>query len=185
MRLIVSFGLVLVVTPVAIAQQAAKDERQFGISLNSDFYPQDSPKNTMTSLIRALDKERYDYIVAHLLNPAYVDEQLRAAAPTFENEAREHVAREGLDKKGFTNEFIRERVRQLAAQENFANLVRRVKATLEGSPESVKELRKLAREGEVIEGGESTSVKHKEIKDRALFMRNILGRWYLENKMQE
>ena len=49
MRLIVSFGLVLVVTPVAIAQQAAKDERQFGISLNSDFYPQDSPKNTMTS----------------------------------------------------------------------------------------------------------------------------------------
>ena len=87
----------------------------------------------------------------------------RRAANIFENEAREHVAREGLDKKGFTNEFIRERVRQLAAQENFANLVRRVKATLEGSPESVKELRKLAREGEVVEGGESASVKHKEI----------------------
>jgi len=185
MRLIVSFGLVLAVTPFAFAQQAAKDEHRFGISLNTDFYPQDSPKNTMTSLIRALDKERYDYIVAHLLNPAYVDEQLRASAPPFENEAREHVAREGLDKKGFTREFIRDRVRQLAAQENFANLVRRVKTTLEDSPESVKELRKLAREGDVAEGGESASVKHKDVKDRGLFMRNILGRWYLENKMQE
>ena len=185
MRLIVSFGLVLAFTPFAIAQQAAKDGRRFGISLNTDFYPQDSPKNTLASLIRALDKERYDYIAAHLLNPAYVDEQLRASAPTFENEAREHVVSEALDKKGFSKEFIGNRVQELAAQENFANLVRRVKTTLEDNPDSVKELRKLAREGEVMEGGESASVKHSDIKDRTLFMRNILGRWYLENKMQE
>jgi hypothetical protein len=171
--------------PVAMAQPAAKDDRRFGISLNTELYPQDSPKNTLSSLIRSLDKERYDYLVAHLLDPAYVDEQLRSAAPSFETAAREHVAREGLELKGFNREFINDRIRELAVHENFSNLVRRVKTTLEENPEYVKDLRKLAREGEIAEAGESATVKHKDIKDRTVFMRQIPPRWYLENKMHE
>jgi hypothetical protein len=187
MRLVTGFTIVfaLAFAPMASGQQAVKEERRFGIALNTELYPQDQPKSTLSSLIRALDRERYDYVTAHLLDPAYVDEQLRSTLPEFETAARAQIASEQLDKRAFSKEFINERIRELAAQENFASLVRRVRKTLDDNPESVKQLRKLAREGDFPDGAESTSVTHKDIKDRALFMRKILGRWYLENKMQE
>jgi len=169
----------------ALASGQVREEVRFGVRYNEDLYPQLTPRQALNSVLRALEKERYDYFVAFLLDRGLVEEQLRASFPNFEKKAQEQVDRETLRKKGLDPQFIRLRVKELATQASFDNLVRRVRAKLEDDPEALKELRLLAREGQFVDGLEASSVKHDLIKGRALFLRLTNGRWHLENKMQE
>jgi hypothetical protein len=184
MRLFMGLLLALLFSPLAAAQDK-EPERRFGLSQYPQLYSQESPKKALASLLRAMEKNRYDYIVAHLLEPGYVDEQLKISYPIYEKQATEQVRKEELEKKGFDRNFIRNRVAQLAVQANFEYLVGRVKAKLDNDPESAKELKRMGRDGEFQEGGESSAVRLKDIKDRALYFRHIGDRWFIENKMQE
>jgi hypothetical protein len=183
LRSIIGMGLLLALAPCAFGQQ--KEERRFGLIYNPELYPQETPQAALVSLLRAIDKGRYDYAVAFLLEKNYVREQMRITAAKFEEAARKQVEREGLDAKRVGEEFVRDRIQELADQANFDDLVQRVKTKFVNDPEALKELRQLAREGELADTGETATLKHPEIKDRALFFRNLNGRWYAENKMQE
>jgi hypothetical protein len=183
MRPFIALGFTLIATPLAVAQP--KEERRFGLRYTPELYIQASPKQTLAAVVRSFDKDRYDYLVAFLLEPGFVEDQLRASYPTYEKLAAEQVAKEGLDKKGFDPDYIRKRKRELAENGNFENLVRRVRKKLEDDPESVKEIRKIFREGTFQDGGETSVAKHADVKDRAIYFRRISDRWYLENKMFE
>jgi hypothetical protein len=183
MRSILVLACLVAMSPCAVGQ--IKEERQFGVLFTPELYPQATPRQALGSLMRALEKERYEYLVAFLLERNYVREQLQITSAYFEKIAREHVEGERLDKQGFDERFIRKRARELAEQAGFENLARRVKDKLAGDPEALKELRKLYREGEVVEAADRASLIHPDIKDRRLFFRNVNGRWYIENKMQE
>lgn len=183
MRFIAS--LVAVVCIHSLATGQIKEERSLGVRHNGEVYPQTSAREALGSFLRALDKERYDYIAAFLLDQAFVNEQLRVTAPFYEKAANEKVEKEGLEKKGFDEAGIRSRKRELAAQANFENLILRLKTKLAEDPEALKELRKVYRDGDFTEGADAAVVKHPDIKGRSLFFRNVSGRWYIENKMQE
>ncbi|MCE9529991.1 MAG: hypothetical protein K8T89_02450 [Planctomycetes bacterium] len=183
MRSLFAISFLLILTPLLSAQ--TKEERRYGIRYNAEVYPQASAKQVMASLIQAFDKDRYDYIVAFMLDPRLVDEQLRNSYPYYEKLARQQVEMEEMKKKQSNPIYVRDRIRSLAEQANFENLTRRVKAKLDDDPVAMKELRKLAREGEYIVAGDAMTVSHKDIKDHVLYLRNMAGRWYLENKMQE
>src|SRR5262245_51917021 len=128
MRAVLGFALLLTLSPVAVAQ--IKEERRLDVRLNTEIYPQGKAKDALQSLLRALDKERYDYIIAHLLEPAYINDQLRITAPYYEKLAAARVASEDLLRKGFDPDFIRARQRDLAFQSNLANLIYRVRTKL-------------------------------------------------------
>lgn len=183
MRFIASLIAVVCVHSMAIGQ--IKEERSLGVRYNGEVYPQTSARETLGSFLRALDKERYDYMAAFLLDRAFVNEQLRITAPIYEKAANEKVEKEGLDKKGFDEAGIRARKRELATQSNFENLILRIKTKLAEDPEAIKDLRKLYRDGDFTEGADAAVVKHPDIKGRSLFFRNVSGRWYIENKLQE
>ena len=181
MRSIISLGLLVLLSPHAAGQ--IKEERRFRVLYNAELYPQATPHQSVRALLRALDKERYDYLIAFLLEQNYVNDQLRITAANFEQAARAQVEGEKLEAKGFDQAFIRNRVRELAEQANFENLARRIRTKLDEDSEAVKELRKLYREGDLVEAGDTATLKHPDLKDRQLFFRNVNGRWYIENKM--
>jgi hypothetical protein len=51
--------------------------RRFMIDLNQVGYPQRTPKEAFTSIIKAVENERFDYLLAHLLEPSWIDKRIR------------------------------------------------------------------------------------------------------------
>lgn len=46
-------------------------------------YPQTTPEETLASVLKALERDRIDYMAAHLLDPEFVDARLTATGITF------------------------------------------------------------------------------------------------------
>jgi hypothetical protein len=73
------FWLVLVVTPavwVPAAQDNAAD-RRYAIQPNLEKYPQGTPKETLASVIAAIEERRIDYLLAQLADPDFVDGRVK------------------------------------------------------------------------------------------------------------
>jgi hypothetical protein len=181
----VSIGLLLMLAASPSAQGQIEPDRRFGLKQTLEIYQQDSPRKTLASLTRALDKGRYDYIVAFLIDPAFIDEQIRQVYPTFETRARAQVQKEAEAGKGYDREFTANRIKELATQASFNHIVARVREHFDNDPENVKALRRMVNAGEFNEGADVTSVKLNDVKDKTLFIRKAGDRWYLENRIQE
>lgn len=78
--------------------------------------------------------------------------------------------------------FVDQRVKALNG--GFAELVRETTAKLGDDPLAVKELRRFLREGEWDEGGDAATVKLKDVKGRAVFLRKVNERWFFENRQK-
>ena len=86
-----------------------------------------------------------------------------------------------MDRAKF-NALIIERSRQLA----FRQLIRDVEEKLLNDPQSVRDLRKILRGGTFTEepgGGDRAA--HPDVKDRAVYLKKIGDRWFLENRQEE
>ncbi len=191
MRRFLAVSLLPLIAAIAIAQpkkelvDPKEPPKRFGLRQSPELYPQDSPKNTLYSVLRAIDKDRYDYLVAHLLEPGYVTEQLAISYPQFEKQARAMVEKEELANKGFDRAFIIKRIRDLANQANFEHLVQRIRSKMDNDPDAVKDLKRMLKEGSFEDAGQTSVGKLKDVKDRALFFKRVGDQWFIENKMQE
>jgi hypothetical protein len=183
MRPIVAIVVAVLSVQFAVAQE--EEVQRFGLRYNKDLYSQETTKQTLAAMLRAFERDRYDYLVAHLLDPGFVDEQLKLIQPIYEQRAREQVRKEGLEKMGFDPSFIRNRIRDHARQASYEHIVRRVRAKLDDDPEALKDLKRMAREGAIEEGAAAAVVRLKDVKDRALYLRKVGDRWFIENKMLE
>jgi hypothetical protein len=61
--------------PAQPAQETAP--RRYGIEANLRDYPQESPKETLASVLRAIDRRRINYLLAQLADPAFVDKRVK------------------------------------------------------------------------------------------------------------
>ncbi len=64
----------------------AADEKikpRFGIEAN-DKYVQKTAKDTLRSVLTAIEAKRVDYVLAHLADPAFVDERVKHTGGKFE-----------------------------------------------------------------------------------------------------
>lgn len=160
-----------------------KEERRFDIRFDADLYPQGSAKQTLAAALRSLDKDRYDYLVAFLIEPGFVDQQVLNTQDRFETVARLQVEKENSGRAVVDRDEVRKRIKALATQASFEHLVRRVRTKLDNDPDAVKEMKSIYTEGVFQDAGETSVAKHKDIKDHALHFRRIGERWYLENSM--
>jgi hypothetical protein len=74
------FALSVVLIWVAGALAQAPKEappKRYGIEANLRDYPQETPKETLASVLRAIDRGRINYLLAHLADPAFVDQRVR------------------------------------------------------------------------------------------------------------
>jgi hypothetical protein len=62
---------------LAVAAAAGAAERsRYGIRPDREAYPQGTPKETLTSVLKTIDAGRLDYLLAHLTDPAWVDDRV-------------------------------------------------------------------------------------------------------------
>lgn len=62
---------------LAAGLEAEKDGARFGVALDLETYPQGKPQETLTSLLRAVELNRLDYVVAQLSDPAFIDYRVK------------------------------------------------------------------------------------------------------------
>jgi hypothetical protein len=159
--------------------------RRFGIKQYPQLYPQDSPRKALASALDAIDKGRYDYLIAHLLDPGFIDEQLKSTYDHFYKIGYDQAQKDGLLKPRPDLKQIKSQIADLARHSNFEYLVRRMKTKHADDPQSLKELRQMLAQGEIQEGGDSAVVRVKELKDRAVYMKKIGEQWVIENRLTE
>jgi hypothetical protein len=77
MHRVFALWIVLVCIVGVSAQEANTPPRRYGIETNLRDYPQETPKETLASVLRALERGRINYLLAHLTDPAFVDKRVK------------------------------------------------------------------------------------------------------------
>jgi hypothetical protein len=78
-------------------------------------------------------------------------------------------------------QFVDMRVQSLGS---FKELVRETTTRFAEDPAAVQELRRFLKDGQWEDGEETSVVKLKDVKNRAVFLRKLKDRWYLENRQK-
>jgi hypothetical protein len=76
MRIVAALGLGLVLLSSAQAQETDAP-RRYGIIAKLDTYPQATAKEALASVITALENRRFDYLLAQLTDPSFVDKRVK------------------------------------------------------------------------------------------------------------
>jgi hypothetical protein len=63
----------------------AKPPPRYAIDADLDTYPQSTPKDALRAVLKAIDAQRIDYLLAHLADPDFVDQRVRELGGRFEN----------------------------------------------------------------------------------------------------
>ncbi len=68
------FTLLLVAAGLA---QVLRLDTRYNIGVDRPNYAQDTPKATLAAVIKAIETKKYDYLMAHLVDPAFVDPRVK------------------------------------------------------------------------------------------------------------
>src|SRR5438045_2365213 len=84
-----------VVLAILLATPAWADTpaERYGVMADLKSYPQANPKETLASVLKAADAKRYDYLLAQLADPDWVDARVKAAAGGFKEVVEETAHR--------------------------------------------------------------------------------------------
>jgi hypothetical protein len=181
MRPIIAVAVALVSIGTIAAQDVAP---RFDILHNPDLYKQDTPQDTLNAVLGAIARDRFDYLVAHLLDPAFVEARLATNRTYFERVAADQIAATGAGAalKGAELEL---RIRDVATRLAFKDLGRRIREKLADEPDNLKDMKRFARDGQFQAAGEAATATLKDVKDRAIYFKKINDRWFLENRKED
>ena len=198
-----AFALLLLSSLVAVADDDTpviipKDpEPRFGVTAKLKAYPQHTAKRTLESAIEACEKEEFSYLIAHLLDPAFVNQRITDRAKQFEAQVEIDLIKlrdfqyANPDRFPFPDRVPMDRG-QFAAVANsksrelaFKQLARDVGQKLLDDPEAIRDLKKILRDGTFTDEASGTKAVHPTVKDKALFFKKIGDRWFLENRQED
>jgi hypothetical protein len=111
MRLLI--GLIVAAIGLTAVHAQEKDKappRRYGVVLNLRRYPQATPKETLASVLQAIDDRRLDYLLAHLVEPNFVEERVKKAGGNFDEVVKETRAKlaDNSDVIKELNRFLKE-----------------------------------------------------------------------------
>jgi hypothetical protein len=69
------FSLLVLATFIAAADDAKT--ARYGIAPDLAAYPQGTPQEALASVVKAIEAKRFDYLVAQLADPVYVDDRIQ------------------------------------------------------------------------------------------------------------
>lgn len=202
MRLV--FALALLAGSVALARSAQPDpdaqkppDPRFGVQPKLKIYPQTTAKKALASAIEAIEKPETAYLLAHLLDPGFVEFRLADRAKTFD--AANEVSLTQLrdiqiknpdrfkpeDRVPADRAQFKALIVSRSREQAFKQLVRDVEEKFLDDPQALKDMKKLWRDGAFVDTETGAKVSHPDIKDRALYFRKIGDRWFLENRLED
>ena len=177
---------------LALAQDPNAPPPRYGVAAAPDAYPQKTPQEAVASMIKAIEKERFDYLAAHLLDPKVIDARVQDRVQQMEDVvekelrlARDEQLRQGVPRRerlpSDAADFAAV-VREESRTRAFKLVVRDVRAFMGEYPEHVKEFRRYQRDGLVVDTGETASLTLKDVKDAQLNLRKVGPRWHLDDR---
>jgi hypothetical protein len=154
---------------------------------------------TLESVLAVAERGDTKYLVAHLLDPVFVDTRVADRGKQFEPAVLEELTRlKDFQRKNPDQSpsdslvptdpvKFQARVVADARLRAFNQLTRDVKEKLIDDPEVLKDLRRFYRSGSFPEagGGDTAKVGLPDVKDRAVFFKKIGDRWYIENRQTD
>jgi hypothetical protein len=73
---------------------AGEPAARYGVAPDLKTWPQATPKGVLTSVLKAIDAKRFDYLVAQLADPEFIDERVKKVyAGRFEEQVQDTRAR--------------------------------------------------------------------------------------------
>jgi hypothetical protein len=188
MRSVFTLAVLAVAGSVAVAEEL-KDvtlPSRYGISPNADFYPQGTPKEAVATAAKLIEKKRYAYLLAHVLDPAVVDAQVEArvqlltpAVETRLANLREEQKR-GLRADTNPDEVVpaepsafAAKVRAEAERQAFAALVTAMQENLAEFPENVPQFAQIGRDGTISESGPTATAEVKGLPAKKVFLKQL------------
>jgi hypothetical protein len=180
MRSLAVLSVLLAVTAAAFGQEPDVPPR-FDVIYNPDLYKQDTPQAALKSALEAISRDRYDYVLAHIIDPAYVDARLADTQAYYERVAVEQIGSTAAGQV-LRDAALQARTRELATRMNFRNLADQMRRKIADEPDSLQDLKRMAREGLFQTAGDDTIATLKDVKDRALYFKKVGSRWFLENR---
>jgi hypothetical protein len=170
---------------------------RFGIPSNIKLYPQNDPKTTLETFSKLLDAKRYDYLAAHVIDPAIIDARVAARVQVVYDginkdlQARREFQQRNIDRferdqlLPVDPEQFRALVQQEAEKAAFKQVVQQIRDTLAEFPENVRMVRKILREGIVDDRGGTALVSPKEGSGVKVYLKRQNRRWFVENRQQD
>jgi hypothetical protein len=150
----------LVAQPAGKGKGKGPTTTRFGIDLDLERYPQKTPQLALDSVLKALADKRFDYLIAQLADPAFVQGKMKLYKSTMPKS----LADESKDVLAFQ---------------------RLVKATAEhfrDDPTKIRELARYAKDGEWSVEDARANATYKLLPARKVFLKKIGERWYLEDR---
>lgn len=165
-RCLILLALLLLALP-AVAPSAQDEEKKappkdlprYGFGYLPTLYPQKTPKELCTSIVKAIDAQRVDYMLAQLADPQFVDARVAEYMPSFAKSAPDAQTLLAFDR------LVQETVQYYLTD-----------------PALVRQLRLFARDAVWEEADDVATGVHKDVPARKMVLRRIGDRWFMENK---
>jgi hypothetical protein len=180
-----------------ISDGKAEAPPRFGIPHKGKALSQATPKETLASVIEVIDRGKIDYLVAHLLDPAFTDDRIADRARQIEPIVEAELARirdAQLQAPGGVPEeqrvpveppTFRAAVARLAHSRATQQIVTDIRAKLTEDSEAVRDFRRFLREGTFADAEGTSKATLPDVKDRAVFFKKRGDRWFIENRQVE
>jgi hypothetical protein len=179
--------------------KAAKQLRTYGVVTRLRAFPQDTPQAAVRSVITAIEKGEIDYLVAHLMEPAFVDARVEDRRQQLLGVVEDDLKRLRAQQQQAPERYdvsvrvpvdvtlFKEKVADESKRRAFAQVVRDVTDKLADDPQALRDLRRFARDGVFPAAGMGTTAKVTipDVRDRAVFLKKVDDRWFLENRQTE
>ncbi|HEY1859126.1 MAG TPA: hypothetical protein VGG61_02160 [Gemmataceae bacterium] len=89
MRVRLAFAQLVVLVVFPAATNGEDVVQHYGISADYKTYPQATPKETLASLLKAVEDKHLDYVLAHLADPHWVEKRVKDLGGKFEDLVKE------------------------------------------------------------------------------------------------
>ncbi|MEZ6139054.1 MAG: hypothetical protein R3B84_00650 [Zavarzinella sp.] len=152
---------------------------RYGVLFNPDTYSQKTPKDTLESVLTAMENKRLDYLAAQLMLPTFVDARLQETYASYEEIAYQQLGEAA--QRGNAEERLR-RVSLLTNSLNFQGLTEAIRLKFVDEPDTFTQLQKFESGGTFNEAGETATITHPDIPGRTVNFRKIDNRWYIDNQ---
>src|SRR5262249_34270206 len=195
-------GLLVASAALARTQPPPKEldttpKPRFGVPYKQKAYPQDTAKKALASAVEAIGKGDFSYLVAHLLDPGFIELRLSDRAKQFEAPVELELSRlrdyqiRNPDKFQPEDRIPTDRVQfqalivERSRERAYRQLLRDIETKLLNDPEAIKDLKKILRDGTITDEPGGARGVHPSVKDRAVYFKKIGDRWFLENRQED
>ncbi|OWK36064.1 hypothetical protein [Fimbriiglobus ruber] len=198
MRKILALAVLLGAATITVGQQPdGPPPIRYAVGTNVETFPQTSARETLASVVRAIERNKADYLAAYLLDPVFVDARVADRAkliePAVDRDLRavrnaqrqKDVEVRPEEKLPLEPKLFDIAVREEANRRAFKLVTKDVREYLIENPDTLKDLKRFLRDGVFTDAGESASVALKDVKDRQVFLKKIGTRWFIEDRQKD